>query len=107
MQQALLLPIGDRAETLKALILNVQELQRLVSPFDPDLGGSRLIAFPDHQLDKFRLVKLGRNDNILPFLYVCADADYKLRVALEFFRVHVFLLPCCLTKLRRSAALIF
>ena len=93
MQQALLLPIGDGSETLKALILNVQELQRLVGPLAPDLGRSRPVALPDHQLDKFRLVKLGRDNDVLPGLYIHAHADDKLRVAFEFFPVHVFLLP--------------
>jgi len=58
-------------------------------PLDPYLGSACKIALLNEHFDKFRLIKLGRNDNILSLLDIRADSDDKLGVAFEFFDIHI------------------
>lgn len=53
-------------------------------PLDSYLGSACKIALLNEHFDKFRLIKLGRNDNILSLLDIRADSDDKLGVAFEF-----------------------
>lgn len=65
------------------------EPERLMRPLDSYLGSACKIALLNEHFDKFRLIKLGRNDNILSLLDIRADPDDKLGVAFEFFDIHI------------------
>ena len=77
------------AEALDGLVFYMLEPERLMRPLDPYLGSACKIALLNEHFDKFRLIKLGRNDNILSLLDIRTDSDDKLGVAFEFFDIHI------------------
>ena len=87
-QKLLLFPIFYLAEALDGLVFYMLEPERLMRPLDPYLGSACKIALLNEHFHKFRLIKLGRNDNILSLLDIRADPDYKLGVAFKFFYIH-------------------
>ena len=89
MQELFLLPARDLAETLDGLVLHMLELERLMRPLDPDLGGAGKVALLNEHFHKLRLIELGGDYNILPLLYIRADLDDKLGIAFKLFRVHI------------------
>lgn len=88
-QKLLLFPIFYLAEALDGLVFYMLEPERLMRPLDSYLGSACKIALLNEHFDKFRLIKLGRNDNILSLLDIRADPDDKLGVAFEFFDIHI------------------
>ena len=89
LEEALKLTNKAVAEALDGLVFYMFEPERLMRPLDPYLGSACKIALLNEHFDKFRLIKLGRNDNILSLLDIRADSDDKLGVAFEFFDIHI------------------
>ena len=81
-QKLLLFPLAYLAQAFKLLIFNVLESERLVRPLDAHLGGSCLVALLNDKLDKFRLVKLGADNDVLLLADIDANAHNKLGIAL-------------------------
>ena len=88
LEEALKLTNKAVAEALDGLVFYMLEPERLMRPLDPYLGSACKIALLNEHFHKFRLIKLGRNDNILSLLDIRADPDYKLGVAFKFFYIH-------------------
>ena len=69
----IVLPAGlfivvERGQSLDGAVAHVQLRKRLIAPVDNDLLRLQLIALVDHHRDEFRLVKLGRDKDLLSLL---------------------------------------
>ena len=70
------LPAFQRGEVLLAAPADVQLVQRLIIPVHNDALRARAVALLHHHFDKFRLIQLGGNKDLLPLLDVDAgDGD--------------------------------
>ena len=69
----IVLPAGflvviEGGQRLQTAVAHVQLRERLIAPVDDDLLRLQLIALVDHHRDEFRLVKLGRDKDLLSLL---------------------------------------
>ena len=78
--QARLLPFLDLRQRRHGLVPDVQLFQRLVGKFHLDLSRAGLVALVHQQRNELRLVELGKDQHVLPFLNVDAGAGDQARV---------------------------
>ena len=84
------LPSLDSLERFDALAPDGELLERLVLPRDCDLARPGVVARIGDHGHELRLVELGLDDNVLPFLHTCADLRNQTGIGAQngFFHIN-------------------